>query len=166
MKKTLRIIAMLALMFGMTSVIVSCGDDDKKDEPYKSKTYAHYSLKVGADLTYFYKVNITYKTLDGTERHVVLNEGQTEWKFDETSDLDCPGFKCYIELVARENYDASYTAADLFDFGYEYKCTAYSPTVGIKISSNQYTNKVERGALDEFMISNPTRVIIEFPQEY
>ena len=165
MKKSLRIIAMLAIVFGMTSVITSC-NDDKKEEPYKSKTYAHYSLIVGEDLTHFYNVNITYKTLDGTEYKHTLAEGNTQWKFDETSNLDCPGFKCYIELVARESYDPSYSPSDYFDFGYSYKCTAYSPTVGIKISSNTYTNSVERAKLDQFIAEHPTRLIIDFPEEF
>lgn len=172
MKKLLTTAASLLLLMAAMFTLTACGDDNKKnspsDDPDKPQfnTYAHYRLDVGSDLTHFYDINITYLSLDGIEHKVTLDEGQTEWTFDATTEYDVPVFKCYMELVAKSEYSDAYTPADYFDFSYHYKCTAYSPTVGIKVSENTYTNTLQRDKVDQFVHQNPTRLILDFPQEY
>lgn len=157
--------SLLMLLIGGT-LLVSCGDDNKKEEPRELNKYAHYSLQVGSDLTHFYDVNITYLSLDGVEHTYTLKMDETIWNFDATTLLDVPAFKCKIELVAKDGYSTDYTAADYLDLGYSYKCTAYSPTVGIKVSSNTYTANLNRDNVDNFVKTHQYQLVIDFPQEF
>ncbi len=166
MKKLLTITASLLVLLLGTFTLVSCGDDDSKESKKDFDTYAHYSFEMGEDLTNFYEVKITYLSLDGQQHVVNLKQGETKWNFDERTALDCPKFRCIIELFAKEDATIDYSSADYFDLGYAYKCSAYSPSVGIKVSQNKYPGSFERDKVIEAVKANPYRLVIDFPEIY